>query len=71
MAPYCPAPVSFIEIVDYWADGLSAEAADRIEEHVFVCDSCARQFAHAEALARGIVAVVRQGRFHESGHSIE
>lgn len=60
----CTTPIDFVDIVDYWAGDLPESAADRIEEHVFTCRECERRLAEGEALARGIVAVVREGRFH-------
>ncbi len=60
----CPAPIAFAEVVDYWAGDLTRLEEDRIDEHVFSCDDCARELAAAEALARGIAAVAREGRFH-------
>ena len=60
----CTTPIDFVDIVDYWAGDLPQPTADQIEEHVFVCAECARQLAEGELLLRGIVAVVRQGRFH-------
>ena len=62
--PRCATPVEFTDIVDYWAGDLSAADVDRIEEHAFTCAACAGQLAEGEALARGIAAVVREGRFH-------
>ncbi len=60
----CPAPIGFADVVDYWAGDLTKAEEDRIEEHVFSCADCAREVAAAEALARGIAAVVREGRLH-------
>ena len=60
----CPAPIGFADVVDYWAGDLTRAEEDRIEEHVFTCADCARELAAAEALARGIAAVVREGRLH-------
>ena len=60
----CPAPIGFDDVVDYWAGDLTRAEEDRIEEHVFSCDDCAREVAAAEALARGIAAVAREGRLH-------
>ena len=61
---HCPAPIGFADVVDYWAGDLTRLEEDRIEEHVFSCADCAREVAAAEALARGIAAVVREGRLH-------
>jgi hypothetical protein len=60
----CPAPIGFANVADYWAGDLTRAEEDRIDEHVFTCADCARELAEAEALARGIVAVVREGRLH-------
>jgi hypothetical protein len=60
----CTTPIDFVDVVDYWAGDLPRTTADRLEEHVFACAECAGQLAEGEALARGIAAVVRQGRFH-------
>jgi hypothetical protein len=60
----CLTPVGFADVVDYWAGDLTGAEEDRIEEHVFTCADCARELAAAEALARGIGAVAREGRLH-------
>jgi hypothetical protein len=60
----CPAPLAFADVVDYWAGELTRAEEDRIEEHVFSCDPCARELADGEQLARGIGAVARDGRLH-------
>jgi anti-sigma factor RsiW len=60
----CPTPLGFADVVDYWAGDLTPAEEGRIEEHVFTCTDCARELAAAEALARGITAVARDGRLH-------
>lgn len=60
----CTRPVEFVDIVDYWAGDLPRTRADEIEEHVFACTECEHRLAEGGALARGIAAVVREGRFH-------
>jgi hypothetical protein len=60
----CPAPIGFADVVDYWAGDLTQAEEDRIEEHVFTCAECARQLAAAQALARDITSVAREGRLH-------
>jgi hypothetical protein len=62
--PRCPAPIEFADVVDYWTGDLSPGEEERIEEHVFTCADCARQWAEAEALGRDIAAVAREGRLH-------
>jgi Putative zinc-finger len=60
----CSAPLGFADVVDYWAGDLTRDEEDRIEDHVFACAECARELAAVEALARGIAAVVSEGRLH-------
>jgi len=60
----CSAPIAFADVVDYWAGELTGADHDRIEEHVFSCDACARELADGEKLVRGIGAVARDGRLH-------
>lgn len=58
----CSTPVPFADVVDYWAGELTKADEERIEEHVFSCDACARELADGERLARGISAAARDGR---------
>jgi hypothetical protein len=60
----CATPLEFVDIVDYWAGDLPRTRGDEIEEHAFACAECAHHLAEGGALSRGIVAVVREGRFH-------
>jgi hypothetical protein len=60
----CPTPIGFANVGDYWAGDLTPAEQDRLEKHVFTCADCARELAAAEALARGIAVVAREGRFH-------
>jgi hypothetical protein len=60
----CSAPIGFADVADYWAGDLTGAEEDRIEAHVFTCADCAAELAAAEALARGIAAVAREGRLH-------
>jgi anti-sigma factor RsiW len=59
----CPQPLSRDVIVDYWAGELDVQTEAQVEEHVFACGTCAAAFAHGEAMASGIRAVVRSGMF--------
>ena len=61
---HCPEPIPFDAVVDYWAGDLTRDDEDRIDEHVFGCAACARELADAEALARGIAAMIRGGRLY-------
>ena len=59
----CPQPLPGEVIVDYWAGELDVETEAQVEGHVFACGTCAAAFAHGEAMASGIRAVVRAGMF--------
>jgi hypothetical protein len=62
--PRCPSPIGFTDVVDYWAGELTRAEEERIEAHVFGCAPCARELEAADALARGIAAMARDGRLH-------
>jgi hypothetical protein len=55
--------LSFGELADYWTSDLSPDEAERIEAHVFECDSCARMLAEAETLRTGVGALAKAGGF--------
>ncbi len=59
----CATPVLLGALVDYWAGDATTEEAERLEEHVFACDSCARRLAAVAGLAQGValVAAIRGG----------
>lgn len=38
----CPCPLSWETLVDYWAGDLPPAEADRLDEHLFGCDTCAQ-----------------------------
>jgi len=60
----CRSPLAFADAVDYWTGDLTRAEEDRIEEHAFGCDACARELAAAEALGHGVADLVRAGRLH-------
>lgn len=53
----CAAPLELAILVDYWAGDLERGAAERVEEHGFACDACARRWGAAASLARAIARV--------------
>jgi hypothetical protein len=62
MSAPCAAPLPWSRLVDYWAGDPDAAESDRIEEHLFGCESCSAQLARvagiAEALRTAIPSVV-------------
>ena len=57
----CP---SFLELADYWTSDSAPADVERIEAHVFTCDSCARLLAEAEQLRTAIGDLARSGSVH-------
>jgi hypothetical protein len=63
--PPCQSPVPLESLVDYWSGASTTGDAERIEDHVFSCDSCSRRLSNVASLARGIVRVSgRRGGVH-------
>jgi len=54
----CP---SFGELADYWTTDATPADVERIEEHVFECERCARLLSEADRLRAGIGAVAQSG----------
>jgi anti-sigma factor RsiW len=63
MTAACAAPIADETMVDYWSGGLPGPQAEAIEEHVFTCAACTARLEAVAALAAGITALARQGRF--------
>lgn len=59
----CTHPITWADVVDYWAGELQAGDESHIEAHVFACPACAAVLAEGEMLATGIRHVVRSGAF--------
>lgn len=49
------------ELVAYARGELPASAEDRVEEHLFACDACARALEDVQRLAAGVAALARGG----------
>ncbi|HEU5058947.1 MAG TPA: hypothetical protein VFU21_20580 [Kofleriaceae bacterium] len=56
-ADRCAAGLELAILIDYWAGDLERAAAERVEQHAFECDVCARRWGAAAALARAIARV--------------
>src|SRR5262245_23950177 len=55
--------LSASDVSDYWAPDVTADAAQRIEAHVFACAKCAQRLEAARAVIDGVRDAVRRGRF--------
>jgi hypothetical protein len=62
MTTACDAPVSDDELLDYWTHGVSETDAERIEQHLFMCESCATRLEAMASLGAGLATLVRRGR---------
>lgn len=64
MTRRCAAPLEVESLVAYQRGELSPAAETLVEEHLFVCDPCARRLESLDRLRMGVVALVRAGRVH-------
>jgi hypothetical protein len=62
MMPHCDAPVSDDDLLDYWTQAIAGSEAERIEEHLFTCGTCAARLDAMVSLGSGLAALVRRGR---------
>lgn len=62
----CLAPLPLESLVDYTAGDLTQEDEQRLEEHYFGCEACARRLASVEALGQGVRDLVRGGKTRAS-----
>ena len=62
MKPQCDAPVSDDDLLDYWTRTIDGTDAERIEEHLFSCGTCAARLDAMASLGAGLAALVRRGR---------
>jgi hypothetical protein len=58
----CPAPLELGELAGYLLGELSAESADRVEEHYFACAHCARRLEGVRALGTGVRQLLLGGQ---------
>ncbi len=57
----CAEPLEFATLVDYWFGELSAEEAERVEEHFFACGGCESELRALAALGEGVRRIAHQG----------
>ena len=63
MSAACSAPLADDTLLDYWSGGLPAPESEAIEEHLFACAACAARLDAVAAIAAGVTALARHGRF--------
>lgn len=54
-------PLALDAMLDHLSGELSGERADRVEEHLFACQTCGTVFESLAALGRGVREAVRAG----------
>jgi hypothetical protein len=54
----CPRPVSWEDLVAYWAGDLSPAEVDRIDDHLMGCGPCSDESARVSALVEALRAFV-------------
>jgi len=57
----CPSPIDTPTLADYWAGLLPSPDEDRVEEHLFSCDSCGHRLRQIIALADAVKSLAREG----------
>lgn len=74
----CGAPVSWADLVRYWAGDLAPSELDRLDEHLMSCESCSAESARVAALARAladfippVVSQTQLGELRARGLSVE
>lgn len=50
----CPTPISWEELVLYWAGDLALEQVDRLDEHLMGCAPCSAESARVSAVVEGL-----------------
>lgn len=60
MSRPCDEPLALRTLADYWLDG-DAHDYERLEEHLFACDSCTQRLEDVVALGEGVARLVRDG----------
>lgn len=50
----CSTPVSWEDLVLYWAGDLAPEQVERLDEHLIGCTACSAQSARVSAVVEGL-----------------
>jgi Putative zinc-finger len=65
----CKAPISWEELVRYWAGDLTASEVDRLDEHLMGCAACSAESARVAAVAQAVRTFIPPVLTHETlGH---
>jgi hypothetical protein len=71
--PHCDTRLSFEELTAYWADDLTPSELERIEAHLFGCESCTREAARVSsvvaALGKLLPPIIDHAKLAELGTS--
>jgi anti-sigma factor RsiW len=54
----CPSPISWEDLVAYWAGDLAPADVDRIDEHLMGCGPCSAESMRVSTLARALHALI-------------
>jgi len=57
----CASPIDAAVLADYWLAELAPAEESAVEEHIFVCDDCARSLQSVIDLAEGVRTLAKQG----------
>jgi len=57
----CTQPLSGATLTDYWLGILPQGDEERVEEHIFACETCSARLAEVQAMAEGLRALARAG----------
>lgn len=58
MSATCPAPLSWEELVAYWAGDLDGAETDRVDEHLMGCDVCSATSGRIAAVTEGVRGMI-------------
>ncbi len=54
----CSGPISWADLVSYWADDLAPAQSESIEEHLMGCESCSAESARVSAVAEAVRGLI-------------
>ncbi len=57
----CQSPIEAAVLMEYWLAALSAVDEERVEEHLFTCDSCGDRLREVIALSNALRSLARSG----------
>jgi hypothetical protein len=76
----CTEPLDAATLTDYWLGILAPGEEERVEEHIFDCETCSARLAEVQAMAEAVRALARAGSLmmvvsesflkHAGGHGL-